>query len=133
VPSIRAVAESDDFDVLAASLRADASDLAVFVEALASKLELSFPQSVRVERKGGMLGGEKRVRRLEVELGDRRYELESERGRVDCRRRTVVRGIALKNEELTLDEWIDALSRGLAAAAAETEQGRIALQRMLES
>jgi hypothetical protein len=126
------MATSDDFDVLAASLRADASDLAVFVEALASKLELSFPQSVRVERKGGMLGGEKRVRRLEVELDDRRYELEAERGRVECRRRTVVRGIALKNEELTLDEWIDALSRGLAAAAAETEQGRVALQRMLE-
>ena len=126
------MSESGEFDLLASSLRADASDLGVFVEVLASKLELSFPSSVRVERKGGLLGGEKRVRRLEVDLDDHRYELEADRGRVDCRRRTVVRGIALKNEELTLDEWIDALSRGLAAAAAETEQGRVALQRMLE-
>jgi hypothetical protein len=127
------VSESGEFDLLASSLRADASDLGVFVEVLASKLELSFPESVRVERKGGgLLGGEKRVRRLEVEIDDHRYELEADRGRVDCRRRTVVRGIALKNEELTLDEWIEALSRGLAAAAAETEQGRVALQRMLE-
>jgi hypothetical protein len=125
------VSGNGEFDVLAASLRADASDLAVFVEVLASKLERSFPGSVRVERKGGLLGGEKRVRRLEVELDDHRYELEADRGRVDCRRRTVVRGIALKNDELTLDEWIDALSRGLAAAAAESEQGRAALQRML--
>ena len=126
------MSESGEFDLLASSLRADASDLGVFVEVLASKLELSFPSSVRVERKGGLLGGEKRVRRLEVDLDDHRYELEADRGRVDCRRRTVVRGIALKNEELSLDEWIDALSRGLAAAAAETEQGRVALQRMLE-
>ena len=126
------MSESGEFDLLASSLRADASDLGVFVEVLASKLELSFPSSVRVERKGGLLGGEKRVRRLEVDLDDHRYELEADRGRVACRRRTVVRGIALKNEELTLDEWIDALSRGLAAAAAETEQGRVALQRMLE-
>ena len=126
------MSESGEFDLLASSLRADASDLGVFVEVLASKLELSFPSSVRVERKGGLLGGEKRVRRLEVDLDDHRYELESERGRLACRRRTVVRGIALKNEDLTLDEWIDALSRGLAAAAAETEQGRVALQRMLE-
>jgi hypothetical protein len=126
------VSESGEFDLLASSLRADASDLGVFVEVLASKLEQSFPSSVRVERKGGLLGGEKRVRRLEVDLDDHRYELEADRGRVDCRRRTVVRGIALKNEELSLDEWIDALSRGLAAAAAETEQGRVALQRMLE-
>jgi hypothetical protein len=40
-----------DIDLLAASLRADASDLGAFVEALAVKLEEAVPGAVRVERR----------------------------------------------------------------------------------
>jgi hypothetical protein len=123
------VSEGPDFDLLAASLRADASDLKAFVEALAAKLEGSFPDRVDVER-GGLFGG-KRVRRLSVDLGDDRYELEHDDGRVSCRRRNVVRGIALKNEELPLDAWIDDLSRCLVEEAGRSERGRVALERLL--
>lgn len=120
-----------DFDLLAASLRADAGDVRVFVEALATKLEGAFGSQVRVERKGGMLGP-KRVRRIALELGEDRYELEHDDGRVACRRSTIVRGIALKNEELQLDAWIDDVSRGLVEAAQSTERGRVALERLLD-
>lgn len=122
-----------DFDLLAASLRADARDLEAFVEALATKLEVSFPDRVRVDRKGGRFGGRRRVERLAVELDDHNFELAKERAEVNCRRRNVVRGIVLKNEELSLDEWIDQLSAALARAAGDTERGREALQRLLES
>lgn len=122
-----------DFDLLAASLRADARDLEAFVEALATKLEVSFPDRVRVDRKGGRFGGRRRVERLAVELDDHNFELAKERAKVNCRRRNVVRGIVLKNEELSLDEWIDQLSAALARAAGDTERGREALQRLLES
>jgi hypothetical protein len=127
------MAAQGDFDLLAASLRADGSDLAAYVEALAEKLELSFPDRVKVERKGGRFGGPRRVQTVEVELDGQAYCLESDRGNVTCRRRNVVRGIALKNEVLALDGWIDELSRALAEAAGETERGRLALQRLLES
>ena len=127
------MAAQDDFDLLAASLRADGTDLAAYVEALAEKLELSFPDRVKVERKGGRFGGPRHVQTLEVELDGQAYCLESDRGNVTCRRRNVVRGIALKNEVLALDGWIDELSRALAEAAGETERGRVALQRLLES
>jgi len=120
-----------DFDLLAASLRADAGDLRTFVEALATKLEGAFGSRVRVERKGGMFGG-KRVRRIALTLGDDQYELEHADGSVSCRRRTVVRGIALKNEELPLDAWLDDVSRTLVAEARSTERGRVALERLLE-
>ncbi len=120
---------TEDFDLLASSLRADTRDVKAFVEALAAKLEGSFPERVRVER-SGMFGG-KRVRRVTVELGDDRYELDHDDGRVECRRRNVVRGIALKNQELALDEWIDELSRGLVEEAGRTERGRVALERLL--
>lgn len=119
-----------DFDLLAASLRADATDMRAFVEALAAKLEASFPERTRVER-GGFLGG-KRVRKIECELGEDRYVVEHADGRVTTRRSKVVRGIALKNEELPIAEWIDALSRELVGEAGRSEQGRAALERLLD-
>ena len=127
------MAGPDDLDLVAASLRADAGDLEAFVEALAVKLEAALPDQVEVERRGGgLLGGRKRVRRIEVTLGDQRYEAEPERGRVTCRRRSVVRGIALKTQELDLDAWIAALSQDLVEEADRSERGRQALARLLE-
>jgi hypothetical protein len=121
-----------DFDLLAASLRADAGDLRSFVEALATKLEGAFGGHVHVERKGGMFGGDKRVRRIALELGDEQYDLEHDDGAVACRRRTVVRGIALKNEDLPLEAWIDAVTAALVDAARSTERDRVALERLLD-
>jgi hypothetical protein len=120
-----------DFDLLAASLRADAGDLKAFVEVLATKLTESFPAHVRVERKGGLLGGGKRVRRISTSLGDEQFDLEHDDGRVACSRRNVVRGIALKTDELELQAWIEALSKALVREAESTERGREALERLL--
>jgi hypothetical protein len=121
-----------DLDLVAASLRADAADLDAFVEALAVRLEGALPDQVDVDRRGGLLGGRKRVRRIEVALGDQRYEAEADRGRVTCRRRAVVRGIALKTQELDLDAWIEALSKDIVEEADRSERGRQALARLLE-
>jgi hypothetical protein len=123
--------DAPDLDLLAASLRADASDTAAFLEALAARLEGALPRQVEVERKGGLFGGGKRVRRIAVRLADRHYELEGARGALTARRRTVVRGIALKSEELGVDAWIEALSADLVALAQSSERGRLALERLL--
>ena len=123
---------ADDLDLLAASLRADAGDVDAFVEALAVKLEQALPGQVEVERRGGLLGGRKRVHGIQVALGEQRYELEADHGRVTCRRRSVVRGIALKTQELDLDALIEALSQDLVEEAERSERGRQALARLLE-
>lgn len=123
--------QSASFDLLAAALRADATDVRTFVEALATKLELSFPERCRIDR-GGLLG-KKHVKRIAVELGDGRYELANEDGAVSARRSSVVRGISLKSEELSLEEWIDRLAAELVAEADRSERGRDALQRLLTS
>jgi hypothetical protein len=62
------------FERVAASLRADARDLAVFLEVLAGKLADALPYAVIVEHEGGLLS-RKRVKRLQVQLGEHRYEL----------------------------------------------------------
>jgi hypothetical protein len=122
---------SSQFDLLAASLRADAVDLKAFVEALAAKLGESFPSRVRVERKGGVLRGKGRVRKLAVRLGESEFELVSDEGQVSCSRRVMVRGIALRTEQLGIEQWIDALASALLAEAGTTESDRLALERML--
>jgi hypothetical protein len=123
------VEASGEFDLVAAALRADASDLKVFVEALATKLEQSFPGRCRVQRSG--LLGKGPVRQISVELGDGRYELAHQDGSISTRRSSVVRGISLKTDEVGLDEWIDALAAQLTAEAERSERGRLAVERLL--
>jgi hypothetical protein len=125
------VADAPDLDLLAASLRADAGDSAAFLDALAARLEGAFPGQVDVERKGRLLGGAKHARRVAVRLGDAHYEIESDGGTLVARRRSVVRGIALKSEDLAVDAWIENLSRDLLALAESSERGRIAFERLL--
>ena len=119
-----------DFDLLASALHADARDVDAFFDVLVGKLAQVLPDQVEVQR-GGQLG-RSRPRAVAVTLGDRRYEAERERRSVACRRRTVVRGIALKSEELDLGAWIDALSADLVDEAARSERARTALQGLLE-
>lgn len=125
--------DEQSFDLIAARLRADAVDLAAFVEALAVKLEDALPGRVTVERRGaGLFDRRKRVREIAVALGERRYQLDCRDGAVQTSCRNEVRGIAIRSDRLDLDDWIAALSRELADHARESEQGRLALERMLE-
>jgi hypothetical protein len=127
------VAEPQDFDLLAAQLRADLGDLDAFLTALATKLEGAFPDACEVERGGGFLRGPKRVERVTAELGDHRFTIARTRNGFEARRAHVVRGVVLKNEELPVGEWVDELARQLARVAGESERGRVALQRLLGS
>jgi hypothetical protein len=123
------VSEAPNFDLVSASLRADAADMRVFVESVAAKLEQSFPGRCRLKR-AGMLG-KGNVRQVSVELGDGRYELTYDGGTISARRASVVRGITLKSEELGLDEWIDSLAAEVVAEADRSERGRLALEKLL--
>jgi len=120
-----------DLDLLAASLRADSSDLSAFVESMATKLEEAVPGRVRVDRRRSGMFGPKAVRTVTVDLSDRRLELRSERGAVQTRCARLSGGIVLKNEELDIDAWLAMLSEALAAEASRSEATRRALERLL--
>ncbi len=126
-------AEPQDFDLVAASLRADSSERGAFVEGLAHKLERALPDLTRVERKPRrLLSKQKVVHRIEVELGENRYSIAlNSAGAPEAQRSKAVRGIVLKSEPLPLDRWIDALSHDLAREAAASAEGRSALERLL--
>jgi hypothetical protein len=120
------------FEMLAASLRADAGDTLAFMEALGAKLGGALPHRVRVERGGGFFSHAHPVRRITVDLGDWQYVVNAAPdGALAASRTHAVRGIALKSEPVALDQWIVDLSNGLAALAQASLQDRMALQRLL--
>jgi hypothetical protein len=120
-----------DLDLLAASLRADSSDLHAFVESMAAKLEEAVPGRVRVDRRRSGMFGPREVRSVSIDLSDRRLELRADGGRVETRCARLSGGIVLKNEELEIDAWLATLSEALAAEASRSEATRRALERLL--
>jgi hypothetical protein len=127
------MSDEETFDVAASGLRVDGADLAMSVEVLAAKLEQALPGVARVERRGaGMLGrGEKRVRRVQVELGSCCYQLTVDGPRVEGFRERQSGGIAIKREPLDPDAWIAALTADLRAEAERSAQARAALEELL--
>src|SRR5580704_3663284 len=103
--------EEETFDLAAAGLRGDGAELAMSVEVLAAKLEQALPGVARVERRGGgLLGrGEKRVRRVQVELGSCCNQLPVAAARIEGFRGRQWGGTAIKRGPLSPNEWIAAL------------------------
>jgi hypothetical protein len=122
-----------DIDLLAASLRADGSDLRAFVEALAVKLEDAVPAGVRVERRRSGILGPKLVQRIALDAGDQRLELRVVGAGIETRCARLSAGIVLKTETIDTDGWLAALGQALAAEARRSETTRRALERLLNA
>lgn len=120
---------ASDFDLLAASLRAEVADLRTLVPVLGAKLAEALPSRVSLHR-GGFFGNGP-LESFAVEFGAWRYGLRLEHSQPRAERTHVVGGIALKTESLPLDEWIDLLSASLAELAASSAHERAALLRLL--
>ena len=120
-----------DLDLLAASLRADASDLHAFVESLASKLEEAVPGRVRVLRRRSTLMGPKVVRQISLDAGDCRLELSFADGALETSCSRLSGGIVLKRETLGTEAWLTAVGEALSAEAQRSETTRQALERLL--
>jgi hypothetical protein len=119
-------------ELFAASLRADSTDIKAFLEALAAKLQGSLPNQTRVTRQSGLFSHEHPVKEVMVSLGEYQYRIGRERqGPLVAVRAKVVRGIVLKTEQITVDQWIEELSEALAQMAAQSAQARAALERFL--
>ncbi len=110
-------------EMLAASLRASSTDLKAFMEALAVKLEGSLR---------GMFSREHPVKEVTVNLGNFQYRISRERqGPLLTQRAKVVRGIVLKTDQISMDQWINELAQGLAEEAVHSAQARSALEQFL--
>lgn len=120
------------FDLAAAEIRADGSDLSTSIEVLAAKLETTLPDATRVtRRRRRLLGREQRVKRLEVSLGPSRYEVDVEGEAVEAWRERTVRGVVIKREPVDLAGWVAGLTQELGARSEDSAAARAALARLL--
>ncbi|UWE07474.1 hypothetical protein [Actinacidiphila bryophytorum] len=123
-------------DLLAAALRQDSADLGLYARVLSANLaDWLPPGAVQVARRRSMAdrmaGREGTVTGLDVALGEQRLALRLDRERVVAEIRKEVRAVVLSRREVPLDEWIGALARALAEAAATNARAREAVERFL--
>ena len=119
-------------ELFAASIRADKTELKTFLDALAIKLEGSLPDHTRVIRQRNFFSRERPVKEIVVSLGEYQYRIGKEKqGFLIAVREHKVRGIVLKTEQTTVDQWINELSEALAQLASHSAQSRAALERFL--
>lgn len=104
-------------------------DQQFFLELLAKTLQAAIPDNTSVRTRGLF---KKTLAGVTVDFGEYRYTFEKpERGPVMAMRTKVVRGIALKSEELPVDAALQELSVVLEEKAAKSESARKALAGML--
>ncbi len=126
------MSEPSDLDLAAAGLRADTRDLPGLLNALGAWLEGTVPGMARVERKrAGLLDSRKNVMRITCRLGEETFVIERDGAGASARRGREVRGITLKTDQLTVPEWIGALTTGLLAHAQLSEASTQALRELL--
>jgi hypothetical protein len=111
-------------------LRELAADRELFLALLAQGLEAIVPERVTLRRAGGWFRRERPIRAIEVDLGDHRYGLAAGKGgALSASRTRVVRGIAIRTDELPVEEWLQALSGALVEYARTHEEALAALKR----
>jgi hypothetical protein len=110
--------------ISAGLLREWAGDPELFLKLLVQTLETVAPERVTVSRSGGWFG-RGALRRLEIDLDGERYRLRvGKGGALTAERVSVVRGIALKTDTVTVAEWLRGLSSALVAYG-ETHQAAL--------
>lgn len=109
-------------DLLAASIRADSTDLRTYLDVVGNKLAEALPGSVVVDREGGIFTRDRRVRRVTLRLDARAYRLEwTGAGLV----------ASLDDQAVTLDRWAETLARHLSEHARVESQARSAMDGLL--
>jgi hypothetical protein len=124
-----------EFDMVAASIRADASDAETFFRVLVMKMSDALGDRVTVKRSGGLLKRDRPVTGVEIDLTNAgagivlaaTREHNTVAGTVVRR----VRGIALSTKQVPMHEWIEELVAALAEEAQRSQQTWSALHGLL--
>lgn len=131
--------QADDglsLEMVAAALRADSADIAVYASVLTQSLGESLPPGcVTVERSRSMADRMQNrpgtVTKIAVRLGDRTMTMEVRRGVPVAEVCHEVRGVVLSRVSVPVTQWIAELASGLVAHARENASAAAALRRLV--
>jgi hypothetical protein len=102
--------ESVDFDRQAAWLRRFKTDAESNLKAFALRLKEAMPELVKIHESRGFFSKNGKVTGVTVELGENRYGLEIDGGRLKATVAMVVRGITLNTKNIDPAEWFTRLA-----------------------
>lgn len=121
-----------DFDMQAAWLRRFSGDAADNLGAFALRLKAALPDIVQIEQKKGLFAKTGSIVAVNVELGQHRYRLAVERGRLSASIAMIVRGITLNTKSVDPTEWFAKLTEATTASTAQAQALSQSLQQFME-
>jgi hypothetical protein len=99
-----------DFDMQAAWFRRFKADAESNLRAFALRLKEAMPELVTVHESRGFFSGAAKTTGVTIELGENRYNLAIDGGRLKATIAMVVRGIALNTKNVDPAEWFARLA-----------------------
>ena len=129
-------AESPSLDMVAAALRADSSDIAIYATVLTESLGESLPpDTVQVERDRSvsdrMKGRPGRVTKITIRLGDQVLTLRLTGGAPVAEVCREVRGVVLSRQTVPVGQWAAELAKALVSHAEQNAVTAEALRRLV--
>ena len=119
-------------ELLAASLRFNASDISNSMLALATLLQSIAPQTCQVKKKKrGLRSKETSIEEISIQLGEYRFLMSVGPRSLAVDSPKIVRDIVIKTEDLPVDQWISSLAEMLALESQRSESARIAISKLL--
>jgi hypothetical protein len=110
------------------ALKDSVDDVHKFVAELAVMLQDGFAEQTEIQKSGLF---SKHISGIVVTLEQHIYHLEIHGNHANAHRSRNVHGIKLKDEKMTLAQWLDELSGELSALAAESQQAKDALAKFV--
>jgi phage/plasmid primase-like uncharacterized protein len=128
--------ESPSLDMVAAALRADSSDIAIYARVLTDSLGDSLPPGcVSIDREKRSVFDRKKgqggVSKITVRLGDQVLTLSVQRGAPVAEICKEVRGIVLSRQPVPVDKWAAELAKALVDHAEQNANTAEALRKLV--
>ncbi|HUY21449.1 MAG TPA: hypothetical protein VMV22_03815 [Acidimicrobiales bacterium] len=123
--------EAFDFDMAAAALQSNTADVHMMLKLLVRQLTDVLGKRLRCERAGGILRKSDDIRSVEMTMGDDVLRAEVDGATVRCSIGHSSGGIRIRNETVSMDEWLKRLLMSLKAEAAHSENARVALENIV--
>ncbi len=120
------------FEVLAARLKEDHGASVDLLEMLARMLESSYSGGTKVTRGGWFMSKERPVEELSVRFDEWQFQIiRAKHGTVNASSKKLVRGVALKTNEISLEQCIDEIIKEIVKLSEKNSQTRAALDKFI--
>lgn len=120
------------FEVLAATLKNDHGASRDMLEQLAKMLSASYPGGTTISRGGFFMSSNRPVNELTVRFDEWQFQINREKhGSFSARSMKLVRGVALKTNELPIDQCIEEIIKEIMKLADKNAQTKAALNKFI--